>query len=309
MKEWRDHPDTILCHALFSSGFQGRVDVNVLDMFYSQVAEQIEQKRNRGKNSTDFLGVIEALKGRSHIKILRIGTPGEYLHKIGEGERLSQLVWVFPHAIAMLHDHPNYLITYGTLTILHPYILELLAVIVASEAVPIAFCITPTETKRSYDSFYAAVIERLDLNGMNTEFLTGVPLISDRGKGLVGLVHDRELKWILCHRHLIETIGVSSLVGSWVTRLLRCCCENDFQRERDVIAGEIMDRYGHGAYPTDEKFHQLNTMLSGCKDYDHAVLSRCISGRGGVGPVASQPQMLENRFTRSIPESRDQGHE
>jgi hypothetical protein len=112
----------------------------------------------------------------------------------------------------------------------------------------------------SYEFLYNCVIQELSNNHLPHDLLTSLPLVSDQGSALTSFVRHRELKWCLCHRHLIEAAGASTLLGSWVARLLRCCCEAEYERVKAVIIEEVKLHYGDkGPYPP--RWANLEMML------------------------------------------------
>jgi hypothetical protein len=121
---------------------------------------------------------------------------------------------------------------------MHPYILEILHVIVANESVPIALCVFPSETADSYDRLYQHVADVLNDQHM-PNVLNGLRLVSDQGAGLKELVSRWNLDWKLCHRHLIENAGAWTRIGDWTARILRCCSEDEYQKVKTTINIEI----------------------------------------------------------------------
>jgi hypothetical protein len=269
MSGWHHHPYNVFCRALLSVRLENIVDPSLYDILSPQIAAEIEKRRQRGNNSTAFLTVLAAMKRNALVRVFvskkadkngklpNIGLDGN-----GTNLWLSQLIWVFPHAIPMLRKSPNAKILDGTFTIAAPMTLELLCVTVANETSVIGLCIAPTESTSSMVSLYQAVIEYMEDNGLDKSDLTGLPLISDQGKGLEVLVNEFHLDWKACHRHLIENFGASGIVGSWACRFMRCCSQIEFDRERQVVLREIDIRYGTGEFPkNDVKFDHLCQML------------------------------------------------
>jgi ubiquitin carboxyl-terminal hydrolase 3 len=70
--------------------------------------------------------------------------------------------------------------------------------------------------------------------------LQSLPLVSDMGAGLHHLVDTWHLTWKLCHRHIIEAIGVGgALLVEWACRLLQCYSREQWEATRLVILLEM----------------------------------------------------------------------
>jgi ubiquitin C-terminal hydrolase len=75
-----------------------------------------------------------------------------------------------------------------------------------------------------------------------SQVLLSLPLLTDQGKALASFVKNWKIKWIICHRHIIEWIGSDTLFGHWAARLLRCYDEAEWQRTVNVIKKEMERR-------------------------------------------------------------------
>jgi hypothetical protein len=257
-----DHPFSVLGNRIYSDALKDHVDPVLLHIYSHEIPERLEARRARNQNFTHFLDALDELREKYHasITITATKTPGLRLHQMSESEWLSRLVCVFPHAVTMLNDNPNAVIGDGTFSILYPYILELLVVDVSNESLPIALCVTTAEDESSLQNLYDCTIEQLRLNNVDAGKLEHLPLISDQGKAFQAFAKNRKLNWKLCHRHIIQNFGPSSLIGSWVARILRCCSKAEYLREKKVIMSEIS-----GTYPPDgprpKKLNKLLMML------------------------------------------------
>jgi hypothetical protein len=254
------HPYTAIGHKLFGVILQEETDEHLTTVWDQKVLSAIEIRIQRDKNSRDIRRAIDNLRGDSAVSIKYSSMQSAKQLRLHKGEYLYHMIWIFPQAVALLKSNPNCVMLDGTFKILKPYTLEILHVVISNEAIPIAFCITPTETKESYSDLYQAVIDALKRNGERAELLTELPLVSDQGSALIALVTERHLTWRLCHRHLIENAGASSLIGSWIARLLRCCSFAEYQRTRDVIKAEVKFHYPKGGFPTG--YEKLQRMLN-----------------------------------------------
>jgi hypothetical protein len=180
-----------------------------------------------------------------------------------DGDKLFGQTWVFPWAPEVFRWAPNNLISDGTFTIMGEMCLEILHCVFANESLPCALAIFPTETAASYSALFESVDQVLIEHGMR-DLLKKIPLVSDQGAGLASLVAQKGLTWYLCHRHLIENAGASSIYGEWVSRMLKCCCRVEFQavaatiREEMKLAG-ITEVSCEGLSPNDT-FVRINRL-------------------------------------------------
>jgi hypothetical protein len=134
-------------------------------------------------------------------------------------QKLFGLTWIFPWAASIIkHVRPSCLILDGTFESVKPYTLEVIEAVIANEAIPIGLGIAPSESELSYLRLWDHLAEALGEGG--AEILRRIPLLSDRGPALGALARAKGLRWLWCHRHLIENAGASSIGGDWVRRLL-----------------------------------------------------------------------------------------
>jgi hypothetical protein len=69
--------------------------------------------------------------------------------------------------------------------------------------------------------------------------LLDLPIITDQGAALRAFVARFNLKWKLCHRHIIEAIGAKGRLANWVVRILQCFSRREFIRVRKTIVQEM----------------------------------------------------------------------
>jgi hypothetical protein len=253
------HPYTCLSRKLFGKKLRDATDPSIEAMLDQTMLRTIEMRLQRDQNSRDILAAIKQLKGGDGVSIKYSSFQSANQLRLDKGKYLYRMVWVFPQAISLLKQAAAVLVD-GTHSVLKPAILELLLVVVSNEALPVALCVTPTESKDSINDLYDAVLAALRANGERPELLTDLPLVTDQGSALVAFVRERNVIWRLCHRHLIENFGASSPIGSWVARLLRCCSFNEYQHVRDVIKEEVKMHYPRRPFP--KGYEKLQRMLN-----------------------------------------------
>jgi hypothetical protein len=255
------HPFHMLACFAFRVRERPHVDGAILDYFPFALADSLMRRQSREKARADF---VDALKKHA------LGWTTLYLNdkadSLMETVILDDRKWwiygltqVFPWAVHMLTEcGPNCTMTDATFEILDNYVLEILHVIVRNESIPIAQAIFPTETTESYIRLFSHVIDVLKSQNVDPAVLLTLPLVSDHGKGLEGLVAALLLEWKNCHRHLIENAGSASLAGEWVRRLLLCCCAAECARTASTIRLEI-DKLSEEEYRQfcEPKNHQL----------------------------------------------------
>lgn len=163
-------------------------------------------------------------------------------------QKLFGLTWIFPWAASIIkHLRPSCLILDGTFESMKPYTLEVIEAVIANEAIPIGLGITPSESELSYTRLWDHLAETLGTDG--ADILKRIPLLSDQGLALKSLAKDRGLTWFLCHRHLIENAGASSIGGDWMRRLLAAGDLSEAQQVAAAIRAEMsaigLDRTVH----------------------------------------------------------------
>jgi hypothetical protein len=176
------------------------------------------------------------------------------MFSVGPDGFLYSFTYVFPWCVDLLDEGANCAMTDTTFRILKPYTLAILTLIFANESIPIAFSVSPTEDAESYLSMYNHVIdilcEQIPTMNRRDNLLTRLPLVSDMGRAIQKLVRERHLTWLICHRHLIESVGSHSPIGQWVRRLLRCSSEDEYLATREVIKLEL-----DGLFPKMDGVH------------------------------------------------------
>ena len=101
-----------------------------------------------------------------------------------------------------------------------------------------------------------------------------------------------------CHRHLIENFGSNSLIGNWVSRILRTNTKEEFEIISKIIKAEI-DIYLQNININEqnskaiEKFQKLNILLGFQKQNNDKILK---NGQDGYAMVAPQLQIQLNLF-------------
>jgi ubiquitin C-terminal hydrolase len=93
-----------------------------------------------------------------------------------------------------------------------------------------------------------------------TDMLLKLPLLTDQGSALAKFVKTWNIRWILCHRHILESIGSGTLFAHWAARLLQCYDEAEWRRTVDVISKE-MDRRSDEWTPQQKGYESLARLL------------------------------------------------
>jgi ubiquitin C-terminal hydrolase len=92
------------------------------------------------------------------------------------------------------------------------------------------------------------------------ELLQSIPIVTDQGSALEKFIHDWGLTWKICHRHIIESMGSGTAIGEWGERLLRTFNETEWQREVEVICGEMQRRSSEWS-PSAQGYDSLLALL------------------------------------------------
>jgi hypothetical protein len=222
-----DHPFFVIGRAV------ARITSNpvVAEAFDCEVCANLQARNERRQMQLDFLGTMTKLTSGSIRALFSPGLTRGMFH-VGRDQSLYSFSCVFPWCVDLLDEGENCAMTDTTFKILKPYTLSILTLIFANESIPIALSVSPTEDASSYIQIYEHVIAILceALPGTNPEdnIFTRLPLVSDMGKAIQKLVREKHLCWLICHRHLIESVGSNSFVGDCVRRLLRCCSEDEY---------------------------------------------------------------------------------
>jgi hypothetical protein len=112
--------------------------------------------------------------------------------------------------------------------------------------------------------------------GRHTEvwdFLSSIPLVTDQGTALRSFVRRFGLKWKLCHRHIIESVGAYGPIGLWVSQILRCYSIEDYETVREMVLLQMATL--DGQFPkAGPAFDTLQRLLGILHD-DHPLSDMC----------------------------------
>ena len=258
-----EHPFFVIARAV------DRITSNpiVAEAFDCEICANSQARKGRRQMQSDFLrNLTELTSGSIRALFSQISNMG--MLQVGSDQYLYSFSCVFPWSVDLLDEGANCAMTDATFKIMKPYTLSILSLIFANESIPIAFSVSPTEEASSYLQIYQHVVEILceQIPATNPEdnVLTQLPLVSDMGKAIQKLAREKRLCWLICHRHLIESVGSNSFVGDCVRRLLRCCSEDEYFQTRAVIANEIdalFPKNDDGCQGTPPHFRVLLMMM------------------------------------------------
>jgi hypothetical protein len=253
------HPFNVLAHWLFTIKNRPFLEASVPSLFPIQIINLIEGRQNRESARKNFLETLKTDFPGS-IKVYKIAAVSDRLECLAPPLSLFGLTWVFPWAVHMLNSlPPNCAMTDATFSVMKPSVLEFLHVIFCNESIPIALAVFPTETMQSYTRLYEHVGRVLMTNDAPADLLDKLPLVSDEGSALEALIASKGLDWKWCHHHLVKKAGASTIMGDWVSRLLRTCSYDDATLVAANIRAEITLLESQGANAFN---HSKNSLLA-----------------------------------------------
>jgi hypothetical protein len=264
---------------LFGSKF--KADPALKLAFSETFFETAGHAEERRAAHADFVKLLTDWTG-GKIRLVTSDKPGTRMLALGDdGQSLYSFTCVFPWALDILRQGPNCLMTDATFRSLHPYSLAILHAVFANETIPIAFSVAPSETGALYDDMYAHILDimRDVMPNFDEEhnLLTDLPVISDMGTGIRAVIRSRALKWFICHRHLIQSLGAASQAGIWVCRLLKCSSLDEYEKVSRVIKQEMNKLYrsvdGH-YINLPENVESVLTMMDPGNNHEFFRLSR-----------------------------------
>jgi hypothetical protein len=269
------HPFRQLCASFMHRDHRPLIEACVLDLIPPAIYAQFVTNQIRNLARADILGFLERVS-RGSMKVYISNIKDSSMEPVSEDKKqwLFGVTHVFPWVLYMLSRcHPSCVMADATFYFFKPYICEILHVIVRNESIPIAVAVFPSETSISYLRLYTHVLEVLQKYGAPEELLTKLPFVSDQGTGLRGFIAklgDEKhiiLRWLLCHRHLIENAGASSIVGEWVRSLLLCCTREECIETAYAILLEIgkLDRDQAAKFRDQKNHHLIKNMLAAIK--------------------------------------------
>jgi hypothetical protein len=218
------HPIHALCHRAFTNQQCHVIRPGLAGLFPKVTVDQWFRIQAIRAASDHLKSSLEKLC-EGWVKFYKLSaTPNYGLPRLealdGEGEQIFGLTWIFPWAVSIIREfRPSCLELDGTFESMQPFTLEIIEAIIANEAIPIGLGISPTETITSYKRLHDHLAEAIGPDG--EDLLKGIPILCDQGPALKGFKTLKGLVWLLCHRHLINGAGASSIGGDWFRRLLK----------------------------------------------------------------------------------------
>jgi hypothetical protein len=102
--------------------------------------------------------------------------------------------------------------------------------------------------------------------------LANLYLVTDQGTALQSFVKRFNLHWKLCHRHIIESVGASSLIGQWVRRILACYTFSEYEAVHRGILSEM--QLLEALYPHRGRAYDTLRRLCGLLEDDHPLSTK-----------------------------------
>ena len=195
-------------------------------------------KRHEKQMQKDFLKYFQENFDGSII-IYSTDEKCEKLQQLDQSNYLFSLTYIFPWAIALLRNNFSCFMTDATFKAMKPYILTILNIIVCNESLPIGISVAPTETSSEYQRLWDHLLSIARSLHCDPKIFSSHPFVCDQGSGLKKFLEDNNLQIKYCHRHLIENFGSSSLIGNYVSRILRTSSQEDFEKTSLLIRIEL----------------------------------------------------------------------
>jgi hypothetical protein len=262
----KTHPIRRLANWVFDKRHCDGVDPDTKALFPGEIVNFLLQRQDREGTNSNYMESLNRIL-RDHqglFKIYESTQPNTPMKRLGDRKYLFGLTYIFPHAFQLLKSRlGNCVMLDATFKAMKPYVLSILHLIIRGESIPIAFAVFPAENLDGYTRLYKDLIDMIEKRGASRQLLTALPLVSDQGAALKALAGTFSLQWKLCHRHLIENAGASSLHGDWVRRILECCTPLECRRAIEVIWHEfqLMDPTKRAQYQNSSSCSLLKRMI------------------------------------------------
>ena len=162
----------------------------------------------------------------------------DLLYSIDQKHSLLGMTYVLPWAIALLQTNFNCFMTDATFKAMKPYVLTILNIIISNESFPVGISISPSETSDEYQRLWNHLNTSKLMNCDPNNFCNH-PFVCDQGSALNKFLNDNNLEAKYCHRHLIENFGSNSMIGNWVSRILKSNLYEEFLKYANLIKMEM----------------------------------------------------------------------
>ncbi len=262
--------------------------------------------RHEKELQKDFIHYIQN-NFEGSIIIYSTQTKCEKFQYLFDEKRLYGLTYIFPWSISLLNIDFDCFMTDATFKSMKPYILSILNIIISNESFPIGLSISPSETSSNYQRLWDHLISISLSLGINIETFKHHPFICDQGTGIKKFLIDNNIDIKYCHRHLIENFVSNSLIGNWVSRILRTNTKEEFEIISKIIKAEI-DIYLQNVNINEqnskaiEKFQKLNILLGFQKqnnDYNIEKWARWL--RYGCPTTTNSIESIHHHINCNIP--------
>jgi hypothetical protein len=174
------------------------------------------------------------------------GTPKTKFHY--RGQDIGCLLWIPKWAINV-YENASYLQLDCSFHATKPFAYCVPQAMICNEAVPLGLILTPRESKVTYETFLTELWQLKP--GMQR-----LPVLSDKGQGLIQFCKQYQIEQFFCHRHIIEMFGAASTAGVLAARVLRIQPEEEFNalREQFIADAEALHAKGLMAQNSLDRF-------------------------------------------------------
>ena len=251
---------------------------------------------------------IEYIKNNfpGSIIIYQTNLKSRKLIQLDENQYVFGLSWIFPWAASLLFscNYNCYMID-ATFKALKPYTLLMLLIIINNESLPIGLSVSPTETANSYGRLWDHLIQCCKIFNIDINyFIKQKTFLADLGTAIKKFINDNNFNIKYCHRHFIEKFGSSSIIGNWVSRIIKASNLSEFEIISNIIKNElqiIISSQMQNNLNT-EKFQNL-LMVLGLKhpNFDHTTDKWAKWLRPGCPTTTNALESMHHHINATIP--------
>lgn len=276
---------------------------SVLNLENERAFVRRQASRDGGGNVVALLSELEGLR------YMRWQLEGRYkqaeLEPLGEGRFLQCALWIAPWAVTLLSLESYHWQLDASFRGMAPYVYCIPHLICHNVSLPIGFVMGPTECSSLYDLWYTKMKDYIAMHGAE---LPGALVLSDGGSWFGKFCRENELPNVLCHRHLLESIGTHSIVCALLKPILDAYTEEMLEAAMLQLDADLkaFARLGKVTPADVEKVSRLtgrvyNGQLDFTGETDDAGALRAkwsLPGRGGIERTNNHSEGFHGKVNR-----------
>lgn len=209
----------------------------------------LQDPRTKNRNKTSFASfdnmknLIEHLPGYVYFKyqdppkVLPDHVFTSSLINIDDKPKIiTSFLWILPFTHSIIKQI-HYMEVDASFKACKPFKYCIYQGIYFNASIPLALSFAPEESTQLYEMLFNGCKK----HGLIYEVFEGINVLSDMGGAIQAFCNLHQMPKNFCHRHIIEAFGARSSFGLWSNRLLKCKTHEEYLKQREYVASELLE--------------------------------------------------------------------